>query len=327
MAKLTLSFKDRKLKVFALPSADCLIGRDPGCSIVIDSLAIEPQHARIRAAGEEFTVEPVNENTAVLVNDLAIGETRELREGDLIQIGKHTLRFSQDSEGPSLESGTQNVPRVGWLQIQNGAHLGRTIRLNKAFTRVGKPDGHLAIIARRDNGYFVSHLQGETTPLLNDQDIGDATHKLNDGDQLSVGVLQVQFFADTDSAQHSELPVVEQEETQQRQFSRIPFDVSATLRSDEQSWETDLLDISLHGALIKIPEAFEPDAERQYQLAIHLEGGPDICMDVSIAHQENQQLGLRCEDIDVESITHLRRLVELNVGDAGILERELSALG
>jgi hypothetical protein len=35
---------------------------------------------------------------------------------------------------------------------------------------------------------------------------------------------------------------------------------------------------------------------------------------------------LRCENIDIDSITHLRRLVDLNAGDASLLDREFSAL-
>ena len=52
MAKLTLSFKDRKLKVFALAPGECVIGRDPGCTIAIDSLAVASRHARIRCEHE-----------------------------------------------------------------------------------------------------------------------------------------------------------------------------------------------------------------------------------------------------------------------------------
>ena len=52
-----------------------------------------------------------------------------------------------------------------------------------------------------------------------------------------------------------------------------------------------------------------------------------IRMDVTVAHVEDQHIGFRCEHIDLDSITHLRRLVELNVGDIDILNRELSALG
>jgi hypothetical protein len=35
---------------------------------------------------------------------------------------------------------------------------------------------------------------------------------------------------------------------------------------------------------------------------------------------------LLCHSIDIDSVTHLRRLVELNLGNADLLQRELSAL-
>ncbi len=114
---------------------------------------------------------------------------------------------------------------------------------------------------------------------------------------------------------------------QRRKFSRIPFDVTATLCQHDETWETDLLDICLHGALIHKPENLTNIDARPYQLIIHLEGGPDIQMDVHIAHSEETTLGLACEDIDVDSISHLRRLVELNLGDEELVSRELSALG
>jgi hypothetical protein len=38
-------------------------------------------------------------------------------------------------------------------------------------------------------------------------------------------------------------------------------------------------------------------------------------------------VGLHCRHIDIESLAHLRRLIELNLGDPALLERELAALG
>lgn len=49
-------------------------------------------------------------------------------------------------------------------------------------------------------------------------------------------------------------------------------------------------------------------------------------MTVSLAHEKGRQLGFYCEEIDLDSITHLRRLIELNLGSSELLERELSAL-
>jgi hypothetical protein len=45
-----------------------------------------------------------------------------------------------------------------------------------------------------------------------------------------------------------------------------------------------------------------------------------------ITHVEGLYIGLACRNIDLDSVTHLRRLVELNLGDVALLERELSAL-
>ncbi len=327
MAKLTLAFKERKLKVFALQPGEYLIGRDPECTVVIDSLAVEPQHAVLRVNDDACRIEACNDDCVVTLNGQPLSESHTLVEGDTIGIGKHSLGFSDETGGTVIQMEASHTPAVGWLQIQSGSHLGRTIRLDKAFTRIGRPDAELAVIAHRDEGYFLSALQGEQSPEVNGQAIGDSGCLLHDDDQIVVGELEVRFFTDNQSGGESVTPSSKQEHAEQRRFSRIALDVKATLKDDSHTWETDLLDISLHGALIKVPENFEADDEQRFQLAVHLEGGPDICMDVDIAHREEHELGLQCHDIDVDSITHLRRLVELNLGNPELLERELSALG
>lgn len=45
-----------------------------------------------------------------------------------------------------------------------------------------------------------------------------------------------------------------------------------------------------------------------------------------LAHVEGERSGVLCRSIDLESITHLRRLIEMNLGDAALVERELAAL-
>lgn len=329
MARLTLSFKDRKLKVFTLQAGDCVIGRDPGCDIVIDSLAVEPQHARIRNTNDQYVIEPVSAGCALTIGDRQIDEPTPLDEGDSVRIGKHRLDFSaEQAQSPATETpAVTPLPATAWLQIQSGVHLGRAIRLNKAFTRVGKPHGELAVIAHRDAGYYLSTLQGNQGAQLNDRTIGEQSFRLGNGDRIVIGELQLQFFADGVAAQASPVPPTGRSEIHQRQFSRIPFDAGVTLQQEQQHWGATLLDLSLHGALIEIETLFESATGTPYQLLVHLQDGPDIRMDVEVAHREETQLGLRCTHIDVESITHLRRLVELNLGDPDLLERELSALG
>ncbi|NOZ52084.1 MAG: PilZ domain-containing protein [Gammaproteobacteria bacterium] len=114
-----------------------------------------------------------------------------------------------------------------------------------------------------------------------------------------------------------------------RLFTRIPFEASANIISTtEGRWQCQLIDISLKGVLVSKPDGWDAALDDPYLLELDLDNNDiKICMQVSVAHIENKHVGFRCEHIDIDSISHLRRLVELNVGDTEILNRELSALG
>jgi hypothetical protein len=45
-----------------------------------------------------------------------------------------------------------------------------------------------------------------------------------------------------------------------------------------------------------------------------------------VVHEELEEVGLQCNAIDIDSISHLRRLIELNLGDDGQINKELSQL-
>jgi len=114
---------------------------------------------------------------------------------------------------------------------------------------------------------------------------------------------------------------------ERRHFSRITFHRPAELDALDQRAACELLDVSLKGALVQAPAAFQADIGQAGTLTIRLDSGDAVIrMDVQIIHREGTQVGLRCTGIDLESIAHLRRLVELNLGDEELLHRELSAL-
>ena len=112
----------------------------------------------------------------------------------------------------------------------------------------------------------------------------------------------------------------------QRTFTRIDFDAKASINSAEASWDTHVLDISLKGALVDKPQDWEAELNAPFSLDISLSDETQIQMEVTVSHVENNHIGFRCEHIDLESITHLRRIVELNTGNEDLLNRELSAL-
>lgn len=114
----------------------------------------------------------------------------------------------------------------------------------------------------------------------------------------------------------------------QRFFSRIPFDASATIVGPDKSWQTELVDVSLKGALVSRPADWDAEPTlRHFLLKIALSEEATVNMEVEIAHEEGNHIGFHCHNIDVDSISHLRRIVELNLGDEEMLQRELHALG
>lgn len=113
-----------------------------------------------------------------------------------------------------------------------------------------------------------------------------------------------------------------------RHFTRIPFQSQVHLVGAGGEWYCTLLDISLRGVLIAKPENWHSNTEDKFLVEILLNSSTiQIRMEVSVVHIEDDHVGFRCEHIDLDSITHLRRLVELNIGNTEILNRELTALG
>ena len=115
---------------------------------------------------------------------------------------------------------------------------------------------------------------------------------------------------------------------QRRHFSRVLFSTLATLHHDGRQTPCEVGDLSLKGALIRLPADTRLPAGLSCQLEIRLghESDEYIRMEGLIAHHHSALVGLHCTRIDLDSITHLRRLLELNRGDEADLQRELSTL-
>ncbi|HSX83813.1 MAG TPA: PilZ domain-containing protein [Cellvibrio sp.] len=113
---------------------------------------------------------------------------------------------------------------------------------------------------------------------------------------------------------------------ERRKFSRILFDAHVELAQGAFHWRASLLDISLRGLLLQQTLPKEVNHKEPILVKILLSDSTSIAMSVSLAHQHHNQTGLMCTSIDIDSVSHLRRLIELNLGDALAAERELSEL-
>ncbi|CAA9891816.1 conserved hypothetical protein [Candidatus Methylobacter favarea] len=75
-----------------------------------------------------------------------------------------------------------------------------------------------------------------------------------------------------------------------------------------------------------MPPLGDEEAEKIYSLTLDLSEPVQITMALTVAEVVGSTAGFKCEHIDMDSITRLRRLLELNLGDSELLKRDLSAL-
>lgn len=98
-----------------------------------------------------------------------------------------------ESTSPSSVAPAENDPKVGHLQMLNGANSGRSLALNKALTTLGTPGTQVAVITKRPQGYFITHVEGNHLPIINGQKIGLQAHALNDHDEIEMAGLKMKF--------------------------------------------------------------------------------------------------------------------------------------
>lgn len=210
MSKLTLSFKGKVLKVFPVLKGSMVIGSDPNCTIQIDSLAVQPEHAKIETVNADSIISDLGTEEGTFLGQTKVEGLQPIKDGDVIRIGKHTITYTFE-EGVSSESDAiaeavveEEAPikmeahekTQGWLQIMNGANLGKTMSLNRSMTNLGKPGVSTAVITKRHDGYFISQLEGiDNHPLLiKTVKIGDKSQQLIDGDTIQIGNIKMQFY-------------------------------------------------------------------------------------------------------------------------------------
>jgi hypothetical protein len=112
-----------------------------------------------------------------------------------------------------------------------------------------------------------------------------------------------------------------------RKFVRIPFDADVLLRVQDKSIKVQLIDISIKGALVQGDgsETFQLGEKCRLKLPM-AQDGEGIVMAGRIAHLKGPLIGIECTEIDVVSLTRLRRLIELNSGDPSLMNREIRHL-
>lgn len=226
MPKLILSMDGLVLKEMVLSRERTSIGRKPDNDIQIDNLAISGHHAVITCILDDAFLEDQNSTNGTYVNGLPV-KKHVLANNDVIELGKYRLKYLADAAQPGavmadmaetavlkpfeldrvvdgmLSAGQTNAPplssdgasaRLGVIQVLSGANAGRELALSKSLTSLGKPGRQLAVITRRPQGYFITHVEGDRFPLLNGRVLDAQAHQLHDHDIIELAGVKMEFF-------------------------------------------------------------------------------------------------------------------------------------
>ncbi|MEF1255584.1 MULTISPECIES: PilZ domain-containing protein [unclassified Vibrio] len=114
---------------------------------------------------------------------------------------------------------------------------------------------------------------------------------------------------------------------ERRRFSRIVYQAQAVLTQESVEVIALVSDLSLHGLLLTSDQSDLLDVGKQVDVEFSLPGS-DVTIQLvgNIVGLNNNVIRLSIDHIDIESIGHLKRLVELNVGDDELLHRDIEHL-
>ena len=83
------------------------------------------------------------------------------------------------------------------LQLLSGANAGKELDLTKPLTTLGKPGVQVAVITRRPQGFFITHVEGASFPVVNGKTLDAQAHSLNDHDVIELAGVKMEFFLKT----------------------------------------------------------------------------------------------------------------------------------
>ena len=83
---------------------------------------------------------------------------------------------------------------TGIIQILSGPNAGKELPLAKPLTTLGKPGVQVAVIAKRPQGYFLTHVEGANFPSVNGKTLDAQARQLGDHDIIELAGVKMEFF-------------------------------------------------------------------------------------------------------------------------------------
>jgi hypothetical protein len=113
------------------------------------------------------------------------------------QVGITAASVAAAAAAPAPPPPPPPPARHAMLQLLSGANTGKELELTKPLTTLGKPGVQVAVITRRPQGFFITHVEGANKPTVNGTPIQLQAHALNDHDVIELAGVKVKFFFKT----------------------------------------------------------------------------------------------------------------------------------
>ena len=93
---------------------------------------------------------------------------------------------------PSFQPDTA-ASGAGIIKLLSGANAGRELELTKTLTTLGKPGVQVAVIAKRPQGFFITHVQGTQFPTVKGGTIAAQAHQLKGREVIEIEGVKMEF--------------------------------------------------------------------------------------------------------------------------------------
>jgi pSer/pThr/pTyr-binding forkhead associated (FHA) protein len=190
-------------KEFHLDRSLLAIGRRPYNDIVLDHVTVSGEHALLEKKGEDYELLDTGSSNGSFVNGLRVTRKR-LRPGDYVSIGVFQMQLVSNVvvQAPSAEDrDTNNSAKLrkalegskpAQVEYLNGPLKGIRQEVNRSILKIGR-GSEVAVIGRRREGYYLTHLEGLKPSLLNGEALVVGSRNLSHGDLIQLGEIQLRF--------------------------------------------------------------------------------------------------------------------------------------
>jgi hypothetical protein len=126
----------------------------------------------------------------------AMSATQEVMAAKLsAQIQSADTQYMEPDDNALFTSKPAAKPKnfEGKVRILNGGNAGKEMQLVKMVTTIGRPGGQVAVIAKKPDGFYVSHVEGTVTPKVNGAEIGQTPMRLASTDVVEIAGVRMEF--------------------------------------------------------------------------------------------------------------------------------------